>query len=77
MRVEAAGERPEGGQDDLARRNDEAAPRDPPPFEVDAQLGMEVAGHFRARVAAHRLVAEDDAGQLDFLCELAAATVGD
>ena len=60
----------------LVAESDEAAPRHLPAFEVHAQLGMEVAGNFRPRIAADRFVAKDDPAELDLLLDAAAAMVG-
>ena len=75
--VEAAGQRAERGQDQLGLGNHETAPRHLAPFEVHPQLGVEMAGHFRARVAAHRFVAKDDPGNLQLVGQAAAAMVGE
>ena len=40
----------------------EAAARDVASLEVEPQLGMEMAGDFRAGIVAHRFVAKDDSG---------------
>ena len=69
MRVEAAGQRAERRHDDLVRRHDEAAPRDLPALEVEPQLGMEMAGDFGPRLAAHGFVAKDDPADLDFVLD--------
>ena len=54
MGVEPAGQRAEGGQDQLALRRHEAAPRDQPAAQVQAQLGVEMAGQFGPRLVRAR-----------------------
>ena len=77
MRVQAAGQRAEGRHDDLARRHDEAAARHLPAAQMNAQLGMEMAGDFRPRLVANGFVAEDDSAELDLVRDAAAAMVGE
>jgi hypothetical protein len=45
--------------------------------QVNAKLGMEVARDFRATIAPDGFVAKDDAGDLDFAGQPAAARVGE
>ena len=77
VRVEAAGQRAEGGHDQLGRRDDEAAARDLAAVEVQPELGMEMAGDFGPGLAAHRLVAEEIPAKLDLVRDAAAAMVGE
>ena len=76
VRVESAGQRAERRQDHLGLRDDEAAARDLPALEIEPELGMIVARHFRARIAADRFMAQDDPGDLDLLDQSAAAMIG-
>ena len=46
-------------------------------LEVQPELGMEMAGDFRARVVALGFVAEDDSADLDLVRDPAAAMVGE
>ena len=61
----------------LVADSDEAAPRDVAALEVKPQLGMEMAGDFGPRLAAHGFVAKDDPGDLDLVRDPAAAMVGE
>ena len=47
VRVEAAGERSEGGEDELGVGGDEAAARDLAAAMADPELGVEMAGKLR------------------------------
>jgi hypothetical protein len=60
MGVETAGQGAVGGQNQLGRGCDETAARDVAAFHGEAELGVEVARHFRRRVALHSFVAKDD-----------------
>ena len=77
MGIEAPGERSERRHDDLGRGFDEAAARDLAALEAQPELGMEMAGDLRPGFAAHRLVAQDDAGNFDLFGDAAAAMVGE
>ena len=77
MGVEPAGQRAERRHDELGWRSDEAAARNVAAFQVEPELGMKVAGNFRARLAAHRFVAKDDAAGHDLFLDPSAAMVGE
>ena len=66
-RVQPAGERPEGGKDQLASRRDEAAAGDLAAAMVDSQLGMEMAGQLGPRLGGVGLVAKEQAVHFRFL----------
>jgi hypothetical protein len=77
MGIEAPGERSERRHDDLGRGFDEAAARDLAALEAQPELGMEMPRDFGADFFAHRLMAQDDAGNFDLFGDAAAAMVGE
>ena len=77
MGVEPAGQRPEGGQDQLGRGRDEAAARDLPAAMIDPELGVEMAAELGPGLGGIGLVAQDQPVDLGLLDDRPAAMVGE
>src|SRR5690349_4355922 len=75
MRIEAASERAERGQDHLGSRDHKTATGDAAALQVEPELRVIVAGHFRSWIVPDRFVAKDDSADLDLLDQPAAAMV--
>jgi hypothetical protein len=75
MRIEAAGERTEGGHDYLDLRRDEAATGHAPSFDVQPEFGMEMTGNLRTGFVADGFVAKNYSGQLYVLRDVTTAVI--
>src|SRR5689334_9285309 len=75
MCVEAAGERPEGREDQLGLGGDEATARDLAAAMGDPQFGMEMTAELRPGLGRIGFVAQDQAVHLGLLDDRAAAMI--
>ena len=77
MGVQPPGQRSERRKNDFRRRDHETAAGDLAAFQVDSQFRMIMARHFGTRVAALRLVPQDNSGEFYLILDPAAAMVGE
>jgi hypothetical protein len=74
--VEPASQGSKGWKDELSFGRHEAAARNPPAVDAEAELWMKMAGNLGAMFFAKGFVAEQDSAKLDLVDDGAAAMVG-